>query len=180
MPTTSTAQTLPAWLIILLALISLAGVVVGAWFSYKGMIHARVGAANAEGANKAVNDRKPGEDRLFDMVASTRDAVKQLNDWKDRWDDSPKHIADPTSLATHLAVIEDRIKTSAKDTTDRIIQLHSHVDEKISVIDTKVGAITERLSIIESKPEPWDGVTERRKGTQAWDGIDRRSRESGA
>lgn len=123
---------------IALALIAFAGICVTGWFSYKGMVHARGANKSASEANDAVNHRQPGQERLFDMVADTRAAMMELAEWKDKWDAAASHVADPNSLQTHLAVIEDRIKVTSKDTTDRIMRLHTHVDSRIDALDHKV------------------------------------------
>ena len=41
--------------------------------------HAKEGARQSTEANDAVNHRGPDDDRLFDMVASTRDDVRELS-----------------------------------------------------------------------------------------------------
>lgn len=134
------------WVVIILALITVSGVIITAWFSYLAQKHAKTSAKHSAEANDAVNHRQPGQDRLFDMVASTRDSVKELTEWKEQWDAIPSKYQDPQGLATSFAVIEDRISRLVDKVDNRIMDLRSHIDEKVFELDGKIDEIDDKLT----------------------------------
>lgn len=134
------------WVVIILALIAVSGVIISAWFSYLAQKHARTSARHSAEANDAVNHRQPGQDRLFDMVASTRDCVRELAEWKEQWDAIPTKYQDPQGLATTFAVIEDRISRLVDKVDNRIMDLRSHIDEKVFELDGKIDEIDDKLT----------------------------------
>lgn len=83
-----------------------------------------LGHREAKGANSAVNHIPKGGDRLFDMVAETRNQVKAISEWKSKWDGLPEDIGSAEKLVTQFKVIEDRIETS----TDTIFRRLSTLD----------------------------------------------------
>lgn len=142
--------------VIILALISASGVILTGFFSYMAQKHARSGAKHSAEVNDAVNHRKPGQDRLFDMVATTHDTVKDLVLWKEQWEALPSRMQDPQGILSQFNVIEDRIHTLGERLDTRVLHLYNHIDEKVdrlentvSKIDTKLSNhITETLQII--------------------------------
>lgn len=133
------------WVVVLLALISVTGVIITAWFSYMAQKHAKEGLKQASEANDAVNHRQVGQDRLFDMVASTRDQVNQITLWKDKWDHIPDKLKDPQELAMHFAILEDRIKAVGQRVDDNHIETRNHIDVRIDSIENKVIEVDAKL-----------------------------------
>ena len=133
----TSASSTDATVIIWGGVLTLIGVIVTAVFSY-------LSHKNAKEANAAVNHRKPGQDRLFDMVADTRDKVIEIDEWKKRWDDMPDEIGTADKLVTQFKVIEDRIDTSSEMISKRL----SRMDNENAVAHGKLG---ERLDTVESK-----------------------------
>lgn len=82
-----------------------------------------LGHREAKGANAAVNHIPKGGDRLFDMVAETRNQVKDINEWKSKWDGLPEDIGSAEKLVTQFKVIEDRIETSTDTISRRLSDL---------------------------------------------------------
>ena len=68
----------PAWVLIVLGLLTLAGVVLPSLIAGAAARHAKVAATQATEANDAVNHKHPGQDRLFDMVLTTRENLADL------------------------------------------------------------------------------------------------------
>lgn len=134
------------WVGIILALIAVSGVIISAWFSYLAQKHARTSAKHSAEANDAVNHRQPGQDRLFDMVASTRDSVRELAEWKEQWDSMPSKYQDPQGLVTSFAIIEDRISRLVDKVDNRVMDLRSHIDEKVLELDGKIDDIDDKLT----------------------------------
>lgn len=126
------------WVVIVLALITVSGVIVTGWFSYLAQKHARTSAKNSAEANDAVNHRQPGQDRLFDMVASTRDRVMELAEWKEQWDAVPTKYQEPQGIVTSLAIIEDRVTRLVDKVDDKMLDLRIHIDEKVVELDQKI------------------------------------------
>lgn len=134
------------WVVIILSLIAASGVIISAWFSYLAQKHAKTSAKNSAEATDAVNHRHPGQDRLFDMVASTRDRVIELTEWKEQWDAMPSKYQDPQGLVTSFAVIEDRLGRLVDKVDNRIMDLRSHIDEKVIELDNKIDEIDQKLT----------------------------------
>lgn len=134
------------WLMITIALIGVLGVSVTGFFSYLAQKHAKSSAKHSAEANDAVNHRQPGQDRLFDMVASTRDAVKELSEWKERWDLIPDKFQEPQDLVTNFAVIEDRISNLGERLDNSIFTLRGHIDNKVTTLEHKVVEIDNKLT----------------------------------
>lgn len=144
---TETAQSSnDPWVVIILALIAVSGVIISAWFSYLAQKHAKTSAKNSAEANDAVNHRQPGQDRLFDMVASTRDRVMELAEWKEQWDAMPSKYQDPQGLVTSFAIIEDRMSRLVDKVDNRVMDLRSHIDEKVLELDGKIDEIDDKLT----------------------------------
>lgn len=143
--TVSTTNATEPWVIILLALISVAGVIVTAWFSYMAQKHAKESSKQVAEVNDAVNHRKPGQDRLFDMVASTRDSVNELSEWKEKWDNMSSKYRDPNEIATSFAVLEDRITTIGDRIDKQANETRKHIDSKVDSIEQKVLEINDKL-----------------------------------
>lgn len=143
---TTQASSNDPWVVIILALIAVSGVIVSAWFSYLAQKHAKSSAKNSAEANDAVNHRQPGQDRLFDMVASTRDSVKELNEWKERWESIPDRFQEPQDLVTNFAVIEDRISNLGERLDNSIFTLRGHIDHKVTTLEHKVIEIDDKLT----------------------------------
>ena len=132
--------------VIILALISASGVILTGFFSYMAQKHARSGAKHSAEVNDAVNHRKPGQDRLFDMVASTRDTVKDLVSWKEQWDSMPSKMQEPQGILSQFNVIEDRIHTLGERLDTRVLHLYNHINEKVDSLESKVSCIDTKLS----------------------------------
>jgi hypothetical protein len=142
---TDTSSSSPV-VVIILALISASGVILTGFFSYMAQKHARSGAKHSAEVNDAVNHRKPGQDRLFDMVASTRDTVKDLVEWKEQWDLMPSKMQEPQGILSQFNVIEDRIHTLGERLDTRVLHLYNHIDEKVDRLESKVSNIDTKLS----------------------------------
>jgi hypothetical protein len=143
--TTDNSSTEP-WVVILLAIISTAGIAITGWFSYMAQKHAKKGVEQATIVNDAVNHRKPGQDRLFDMVASTRDSVNDISEWKEKWEITAGKYAEPQAILTSFAVLEDRMTTLGERLDINIIKLRDHIDEKVGVLDDRFTKVEEKLS----------------------------------
>lgn len=132
--------------VIILALISASGVILTGFFSYMAQKHARSGAKHSAEVNDAVNHRKPGQDRLFDMVATTHDTVKDLVSWKEQWDALPSKMQEPQGILSQFNVIEDRIHTLGERLDNRVLNLYNHIDQKVDNLETKVSCIDSKLT----------------------------------
>lgn len=132
--------------VIILALISASGVIITALFSYMAQKHAKSSARHSAEVNDAVNHRKPGQDRLFDMVAGTHDTVKNLVEWKEQWDSLPTKLQDPQGILSQFNVIEDRIHTLGERLDTRVLNLYNHIDQKVDSLENKVNCIDSKLS----------------------------------
>jgi hypothetical protein len=132
--------------VIILALISASGVILTGFFSYMAQKHARSSAKHSAEVNDAVNHRKPGQDRLFDMVASTYDTVRGLVTWKEQWDSMPTKLQEPQGILSQFNVIEDRIHTLGERLDTRVLSLYNHIDEKVDSLESKVSCIDSKLS----------------------------------
>lgn len=149
------------WVVVILALISLAGIVVSAWFGYMAQKHAKEGAKQASEVNEAVNHRKPGQDRLFDMVAEMREDVKDLTEWKEKWDNIPSKLKNPQEIVTSFAILEDRIATVGERVDKNAVDIRHHIDSKIDSIEIKVNEIDSKLTATNAQQEKLEGVVKR-------------------
>ena len=132
--------------------ITFIGVVFTSVFSY--LAH-----KNAKQANEAVNHKKPGQDRLFDMVVNTREDVKEIKEWKSKWDDWPSELGSSEKVVSQFKVIEDRIVQSgdqvsrrvdrlAKDLTSGQATLSSHIQSIQETVDSNYAeSVADRASI---------------------------------
>jgi hypothetical protein len=132
--------------IVILALISASGVIITAFFSYMAQKHAKSSAKHSAEVNDAVNHRKPGQDRLFDMVAFTHDTVKDLVEWKEQWEALPSRLQEPQGILSQFNVIEDRIHTLGERLDTRVLNLYNHIDQKVDGLESKVNCIDSKLS----------------------------------
>ena len=144
--TTDNNSTEP-WVIIILAIISTAGIAITGWFSYMAQKHAKKSVEHSTSVNDAVNHRKPGQDRLFDMVASTRDCVNDISEWKERWEVTAGKYAEPQAILTSFAVLEDRMTTLGERLDVNILKFRDHIDEKVGVLDDRFTKVEEKFSI---------------------------------
>lgn len=114
------------WVVIILALISASGVILTGFFSFMAQKHAKVGARQSTETNDAVNHKEPGQDRLFDMVANTRDIAKELLIWKSQ--------------------TEEKFNNLGEKLDNRVKFLHDHIDDRVNEIDRKFSYIDEKLN----------------------------------
>jgi hypothetical protein len=149
----ATTDSSEPWLMITLALIGVLGVAITGFFSYLAQKHAKTSAKHSAEANDAVNHRKPGQDRLFDMVASTRDSVRELSEWKERWDSVPDRFQEPQELVTNFAIIEDRISHLGERLDNSIFTLRGHIDNKVTTLEHKVTEIDDKIKLVDKKIE---------------------------
>lgn len=84
---------------------TLIGTIIAAWLAYMGQSHARQ-------ANDAVNHKHPTEDRLFDMVASTRTQVNDL-------------VVRTIGIEAISTRLDNRIDRVVSDLTDHIVRAHA-------------------------------------------------------
>jgi hypothetical protein len=153
------------WVIVLVAFLAFCGTFVTGVFAFLGARHAKEGMKQATQANDAVNHAHVnGQDRLFDMVVETREQVREVNAWKERWDGLPEQLSSATALTTHFEVIEDRIKTSGdalhrsiseldKVNTIQHNELVKKLEDHIEDETPKISALADALRKIETRRE---------------------------
>lgn len=117
------------------SIITLMGVCVTAVFSYLSHREAKM-------ANSAVNHKKPGQDRLFDMVADTRDKVAELDQWRGERLTVDAALAD--KLVHQFQLIDDRIVHTSDLLSRRVTRLD--LDNAVAHAD-----FANRLHDVESK-----------------------------
>ena len=108
-----------AWVLIVIALIGLAGVVIPSLFAYRASVHARTASQQATEANLAVNGNPAGTTRLYDLALGTMEKVDAHHD---------ANMAQHATIADTLARHEHSL-----DTIDRIESL-THPAEYRSVL----------------------------------------------
>lgn len=118
------------------SIITLIGVCVTAVFSY-------LSHREAKQANSAVNHKLPGQDRLFDMVADTRDRVAELDQWRNERLGVDAAIAD--KLVHQFQLIDDRIIHTSDLLSRRITRLdldnavaHSDFANRLNAVESKI------------------------------------------
>jgi hypothetical protein len=127
---------------------------IGGLVSIVGSILAYLGHKHSREANMAVNNKKPGEDRLFDMVVETRQQVRDIGEWKMRWDDIDPKIGSADALEQHIAVIEDRIVTTGDATMRRI----DRSDEENAVAHSNLSTRIDTVAATLTAHIEWEGT----------------------
>lgn len=128
--------------LIVIALISLMGVTISGLFGLLAARWARSAHDQAAQANDAVNHKGEGQERLFDMVADTYTKVKELDTWKDQWDELPEALRDPANFAAQFDKIDGKIDA----TNSSIHSLNTHLGGRIEILGDRVDGLSEQVS----------------------------------
>lgn len=131
------------YLQITLAVITLIGLAITGWLGYKTSVNAKSAATESAQANHAVNHKEESEDRLFDMVAQTRDQVRGIIEWKRDWDNLPEQFNSVEALAAQFKVIDDRIITA----TDALSRHMERIDQNNAVENSKLNSRLDGLEV---------------------------------
>ena len=138
---------------IIVAALAMVGTVVTAVISSRAHIQAKIGAEQATQANEAVNHRKPGQDRLFDMVVDMHSQVREIKAFQQQWADLPASLDDAEKVVAQFKVIDDRIISTADQVSRRLSRLdadntifHHKTDERLDSVESKVDGVAAGLA----------------------------------